>query len=96
VTGYLGLHCAHELVGRHNRDRASTKLDWLVALVNDSHQLVAQAYLGATIQQWECPIHGSDWDSLVHSLADQLGYRARERDTFGILVPGFSAAQSRV
>jgi hypothetical protein len=72
VTGYLGLHCAHELVGRANADKASTSIDWLLALVDAGGNIVAQAYIGAASERWRCPVAGEDWRDLTNSLTDQL------------------------
>ncbi len=72
VTGYLGLHCVHELVGRSSRDRVSTQIDWLIALVDSSDSILAQAYVGATNSEWICPVSGERWRELVGSLADQF------------------------
>ncbi|HEY5961553.1 MAG TPA: hypothetical protein VIV60_33570, partial [Polyangiaceae bacterium] len=69
VTGYLGVHCAHELVGRSNKDRASTKLDWLAAVVNADGQVVSQAYVSVINDDWLCPVSGKLWQALVDSLA---------------------------
>jgi hypothetical protein len=72
VTGYLRLHCAHELVGRGNRDRASTSIDWLVGLADPEGRVVAQAYVGASSVQWECPVEGAEWQDLLDALADRV------------------------
>lgn len=72
VTGYLGLHCVHELVGRSRKDRVSTRIDWLVALVDSGNSGLAQAYVGATNDEWICPVSGERWRELVDSLADQF------------------------
>ncbi len=72
VTGYLGLHCTHELVGRGNVDRVSTTVDWLMALVDANANIVAQAYVGTASEQYKCPVPSDAWETLLNSLADQL------------------------
>lgn len=72
VTGYLGLHCTHELVGRGNVDKVSTTVDWLVALVDANANIVAQTYVGTASEQYKCPVPSDAWQALLDSLADQL------------------------
>lgn len=72
MTGYLGLHCTHELVGRRNVDKVSTTVDWLMALVDANANIVAQAYVGTASEQYKCPVPSDAWAALLDSLADQL------------------------